>query len=267
MALAISGTLALTEARARSAYLPRILYRDHFRDGTVTASGAQPDHPVSMAFDAFTDTAWIGETGAASWWLRVSKPGARSDYAALLLWSAGLTIRPQYSTDGGETWIDAAPPAMPVDRVVAFLFDAVTADDWRILFEGDAPPEVAHVSLGEATVLAKGLQVGFEPPKQARHNAITNNNTDQGHLAGRSVIRKGIRTSFSLRNADAAWVREAWEPFIDHAETRPFYFIWSPVNWPNEVALLWTRGDIAPPQYTSERGYMSVSLDVEGFAR
>ena len=267
MALALSGSLALSTPAARADYLPRILYANHYLDGTVTASSAQTGHPADSAYDGFTDTAWIGDAAAASWSLSVAKAGARADYCAVMAWDlTGITVTVQASDDGGSTWADVASPAMTTDRVLVFLFTEAQHDDWRIHFSGSAPPQVANVSLGLATVMDAGIPIGFEPPRQARDNEITNNKTDQGHLAGRSVVRRGIKTGLTLKNLGEAWVRSAWEPFIDHAETRPWYLVWSPVRWPAECAFVWTDGAIRPPRYSSAR-YMDVQLDIKGFAR
>lgn len=267
MALVLSGTLALTPREAASAQLPRIGWRNHLHDGAVSASSEQPNHAALLAADRFTDTAWIGAEGEGSWWLRLDKPGASVDYAGILLWSAGVTVRLQYSDDDGETWTDQTDPVMSVDRVVVFLFDRAVHDHWRFYFEGGTAPEVAYAALGEVTVLPRGLPVGFQPPRQARDNVISNNTTEQGHLVGRSVLRRGIRTSLTLSYVDEAWVREEWEPLVDHLELGPAFFVWSPLRWPNESALIWVDGDIRPPRYDHVTGLMSVSLNLQGFAR
>lgn len=267
MALALSGSLALSDSASYSDRLPRILYHNHLEDATVTASTEQTGYGVGNTYDGFTDTAWIGDEGETSWTITVSKSGASADYCALMAWDlSGTTITVQSSDDGGTTWDDVAGPVMSTDRVVAFLFDEETHDLWRVSFSGTTPPEVASVSLGLATDMPRGLPVGFEPPRQARNNTITNNRTDQGHLAGRSIIRRGIETSLSFKHLDPDWIRDTWEPFIDHAETKPWFFVWSPVDWPNEVAFLWTDGDIRPPRYSSAK-YMDVQLSVKGFAK
>jgi len=271
MALALSGTLALSTAVAREDYLPRIGYKNHYRDGTVTASTEQTDYPVDLSYDSFTDTAWIGSTSVTEWWVRVSKAGATADYCGLLMYGdnplsapSGITVKLQSSDDSGSTWDDVTDPVLPTDRVVVFLFDSESHDDWRIHFSGTVPPQVADVSLGEVMTMPVGFMSGFEPPKQARNNMITNNSTDLGHLAGRSLIRKGIETQLQFNMLSESFVRTEWEPFIDHAELRPWYIVWSPVNWPNESALVWTDREIKPPKYRNN--YMDVQLRVKGFA-
>lgn len=276
MTLTISGTLTETSATEPSDRLPRIAYRNHFSDGDVTASSEQADHPAEAALDPFTATAWIGESGEGPWSIRVSKDGARADYAAVTGWRgeaganplsmSGVTVRVQYSDDGGESWEDVGDPVMPDGRVAGFLFDSQAHDDWRLLFEADEPPEIVNVSLGEATVMEAGVKRGFEPPVQARNNEIMNNRTEQGHLVGRSIIRKGIETSLELSNVSENWVRDTWEPLIDHMEKRGAYIIWSPAQWPKEIAYIWASGRFRAPRYASNAGWMSVQLEVQGMA-
>lgn len=277
--LTISESLPLSKPAAELG-LPLICYHNHFSDGSVSASSAQGAHPAEMAIDPFTATAWIGEEGEGEWWIRVQKPNADANYAAVTGWRGdqslgsgaipasltGVSVRLQYSDDGGETWEDAAGPVEPNDRVAGFLFETANHEDWRFLFEADAPPEIVNVSLGIATEMDAGFTSGFQPPRQARNNQILNNNTDQGHLIGRSVIRRGISTSLDVENVDEAWVRNVWEPLADHLETRAAYVIWNPVRWPDEIAYVWPSRDLRAPSYTSNAGWMRVRVDVEGIA-
>lgn len=263
MALFIYDGLLLAGS-TRDAWLPRIGYQSVLPTGTVTASSVQDGHSADLVADPFTDTAWIGEAGEGEWWLRVD--GGTANYAGLMAWDLfGATVRLQVSEDGVD-WHDVAGPVTTPDRVLAFMFERQTHAYWRWLFEGDRPPQIANASLGVAMVLDHGLPIGFEPPRQARNNTITNNTTEQGHFVGRSVVRRGIETTLSLAHAEDTWVREVWEPFIDHAETRPFYLLWSPLRWPTEAAFVWSHGRYRPPSY-SDSLHMQVSLNVQGFAR
>lgn len=258
----------LLRGETRDAWLPRIGYQSILPTGTITASSAQFGHSADLVADPFTDTAWIGEEGEGEWWLQVS--GGEADYAGLMAWDLfGANVRLQASNDGAE-WFDVAGPVMTPDRVLVFLFERQTHAHWRWLFQGATenprPPQIANASLGVALVLDHGFPIGFEPPRQARNNTISNNTTEQGHFVGRSRIRRGIETTLSLGQVADSWVREAWEPFIDHAETRPFYLLWSPLQWPTEAAFVWSHGRYRKPRYSSPR-HMDVSLSVQGFAR
>ncbi|MDY6980538.1 MAG: hypothetical protein SV201_11700 [Pseudomonadota bacterium] len=267
MALALTGSLTLQDGITRESYLPRICYDNHYLDGTVTASSAQTDHPIDMAVDPFTDTAWIGTAGAGSWWARVSKAGAKANYLGIVAWDlSGITIQLQSSDDSGSTWDNVGDPVMTTDRVLVLLFDQEEHDDWRVLFTGSTPPEVINLSLGQAMVAEGGFRPGFEPPRQARHNMIKNNTTDQGHLVGRSVSKRGIQTRLQFESVTESWVRDEWEPFVDHFETRPAYLVWSPVHWPDEVAYIWADRDIDRPRYSTTTR-MGVSLSIKGIAR
>lgn len=267
MALALTGSLALQDGITQADYLPRICYANHYLDGTVTASTEQADHPIDMALDPFTDTAWIGDTGQASWWARVSKAGATADYVAITAWDlSGLNIQLQSSDDGGTVWDNVGDPVMTTDRVLVLMFDQAQHDDWRVLFTGSVPPQVINLSLGVAMVAEVGFRPGFEPPRQARHNTIKNNTTDQGHLVGRSVQKRGIKTRLEFVNVSQSWERGEWEPFLDHFETRPAYLVWSPVQWPDEAAYIWADRDPDKPRYSTTM-LQTVGVNVAGIAR
>lgn len=269
MAIHIDPVLA-----ASVGFRPRIFYRNHFLTGQVAASSEQVQHPLEFAFDGFTDTAWIGESEAANWWLSVQKPGATADYLAITVWREKdengehlpLTVVIQTSVDG-ETWNDVILPypLKPKDRILGFMFPETTSTHWRVLFTGDAPPQVVDVSLGMSTPLPRGFPPGSEPPSKARNNKIMNNTTEQGHLVGRSVIRKGIRTSFTLQNLPPKWIKEEWDDLINHIEVRPFYVAWNPKDWPEEFAFVWANRDIRPPNFSNTLE-LRATIEVEGYA-
>lgn len=272
MSLAISGTLATSQPAEAGAHLPRFAYRNHFIEGDVTVSSEQAQFPYELALDGFTDTVWIGEEGVSTWWMRVDQPGAAADFCGLLLFGdnplnapVGTTVRLQASDDDGAEWQDVAGPVGATDRVVGFVFDAEQHDAWRILFEGDTPPRVADVTLCKALVGDTGIASPFEPPTLARNNEIMNNQTEVGHFVGRSRIRRGISTQFQLKRVHPEWVRDQWEPLLDHAERRPLYMIWDPIRWPNEIAYVWTSESPPAPTYSSNAGWMDVRMSVEGF--
>ena len=84
-----------------------------------------------------------------------------------------------------------------------------------------------------------------------------------GQWLGRSIIRKGVTTSYQWRHLKAAWYRQYFDPFVKSARTTPFFIAWRPETYPNEVAYAWAKSDIRPSNM-GIRDFMEVTLSVEG---
>lgn len=81
-------------------------------------------------------------------------------------------------------------------------------------------------------------------------------------MLGRSLISQGSKFSIVFDLLSPAWVRSTWQPLIDHAELKPFFFLWEENNYPDEAALCWSSGAIPQPTY-SLPNFMKVSMKVD----
>lgn len=248
--------------------LPIFGYRNLLRDvgAVVSASSSEAGKPVALAYDGFTDTAWQG-SGAGPWYVTLSLAGAEADYVGVFSHDWGdCTIQLQYSDDG-ETWSNHGSAIEPWQRALMWWFTAETHAAWRLEFTGTTAPEVSDISIGMKLEHAAGIPAGHSPLTLARANQIRNSTTRQGQFVGRSRQRRGLATRFEFRPVAESWVREHWDPFLDHAELRAFYVAGNPTARPDDVALCWTSGDIRAPEYHNELGDMRTSLDLQGIAK
>ena len=80
-----------------------------------------------------------------------------------------------------------------------------------------------------------------------------------GAFLGRSLYRKGNQVNIVTDGLDPSWVRSSWEPFMEHAELKPFFFSWDDDNYPAEAAFCWARSGIEPVVYGTP-DYMRIAL-------
>lgn len=207
----------------------------------------------AVGFEADRAYDWLGHT----WW----KPAAAGTHTLTLTLSSAktanyfavanhdlgaqnATVKLQYSLDGGSTWLDATASegaAAIGTKVLLLVFPDISASKWRVQTVSGGTPSIGNVSFGRRVQLPHGVHVGFSPPNLNRENEIINATSEGGAFIGRSVIRKGSNIDLSLRALAPAWVRNTWEPFVDHAEMFPFFFGWDVTGYPWESALCWSE--------------------------
>lgn len=233
--------------------------------GTITASSEATGYSKENAYD-WRPFTWWKPTATGDSWLRVSFLGNKSaDYFAVAahnLSSSFSSIKLQYSTDGGSTWIDATSATSGIlDRVIFVYFGLITASNWRVLVNNPSSiASIGVISFGEALTMPWQQEIGFEPAALARKSSYLTNESNTGLLLGRSIERTGYSGAIKMPMLDPAWVRANWERFIDHAEIKPFFFSWDSTSYASEAVFAWTNGSLRPPRYDHAMT-MSVSLE------
>lgn len=234
-------------------------------DATVTALTEATGFDKEYAYD-WRPYDWWKPTATGDQWIRAVFTGNKSvDYFAVAahdLSTKGSTIKLQYSTNSGSTWNDATTATGGTsDRVIFETFTSISADYWRVLVNNPTTiASIGIVSFGARLDLARGFPVGFSPPALARVNEYQTSMTDNGQFIGRSVSRKTYDGSFSMDTLTPSWVRTYWEPFIDHAETKPFFLSWDDDTYPEDAVICWMKDQYRPPSYDSTQT-MRVQLE------
>lgn len=248
---------------------------------SVTASNEDADFPVENAYDGFTNDYYkTGASGTTN--ITVTLTGNDSaDYFAFYGTDAADnagTIKLQYLDNSSpRTYQDcfSAYTVTSDDNVYIRQFDSQTSDTWRVVITGSASTSWADISFGSTLQFERGVYIGFTPPRFGRWNQLLNSESENGNFVGRSTVRSGIRTTFNFDNMTESWARTNWQPFVEHAELKPFYVLWDNDRYASEAAYVWSDGDIPTARIDSHRstdggstwnGLMSASIDVKGYS-
>lgn len=229
-----------------------ICYENHGESpATLTASSERAGFVAASAFDWRSTTYWSPTAGAGTHTLTMTFAEAvAADYFAAYrhnLETCEATIVLQYSTDAGSTWSDAFTAVSPTDNeCVIKTFTQQAATHWKVVVVTANASEcfLGVVAFGRRLTTYRGMPPGFVVPRHARKNQILNSQTEGGQWAGRSIIARGARTEIEMQHVDRAWVRTYWEPFLLHAELRPFFFSWNHSDYPGDAAFCWLDGDL-----------------------
>lgn len=243
---------------------PLIGWHDLLHTGSVASIDAPSDAPRRNALNGLTYNYWWLDTGTQT--LEVSLGSSQPvDYvgiAAHTLGSTGRRVRVQRGTTNAhsEAWF-----APSTDAPLMIYFPQASGSSWRVQVEAGPEAYIGVVYLGRALRMKRRIYGGHTPANLSRQTDILPQRSVNGAFLGRSVIRRGIATSYAFNNLPADWYREHFDPFVQSALERPFFVAWRPDDHPDECVYAWTTGDIAPTN-TGTRDFMSVSFGVEGIA-
>lgn len=175
----------------------------------------------------------------------------------------GLTVKLQNSQDGA-VWSDiSGSEQTPANNKTLFFIasDSETAPFWRVFISGHSSGtmRVAQIFIGPVLRAFQSPGPGWSPPNLALNNTYITSRSDGGDFLGRSLIRKGSKTRFTMQAVRESWLRSDWVGFMEAAEEHPFYYSWDSVNFPKEVAYCYVDKKIEIPRYVSHR-HMNVPL-------
>ena len=215
-----------------------------------TASSAAAGYSASKAWDWLTTTYWSPTSAGIQTLTFHFSAAVTADYFGLYrhnMGTVGAAVRLQYSSNG-SSWTDAFSDKTPADNELLLkTFASTSASWWRIRFDLGSSTEalfVGVVAFGQKLTTQYGMPAGFTVPRHGRATQILNNKTEGGQFAGRSIISRGAKSTITIRAATQAWVRQYWEPFVLHAERKPFLFSWNHGTYPEDAVMCWSEGDI-----------------------
>jgi len=270
MAVVINSSVVLSS----SSTLPpfplnhaRIGYQSFLPDAELTPSSAAAGFPAEAVVNGLTYDQWRPEELPAT--LTTDLVTARDcDYlgiAAHNFATIGAVVDIEYSTDGGATYTLLESMSPEDNTPIMLIFNTVTARYWRMSITAPSgTAQIGAVNLGQALVMQRPIYGGHTPITMSRRTEYQNNISDSGQWLGRTIVRKGVGTSFAWKHLTAGWCREYFTPFVKACRTTPFFIAWYPSKFPREVGYCWTSGDISPSNM-GIRDYMSVTLKADGF--
>lgn len=233
---------------------PRIGYENVGAGATVTATSTAAGFDPANLFDWKPYTYWQAAAGGTQ---RVTVTPATTptvDYFAVAqhnLGTNGGTIQLQYSLDGGTNWLNAFAAIAPVGTETLWrTFAPITASLWRIEVTGATPSVIAVVSFGRAYQPGRGMVSGFMPTILARESEIYSTSSEAGLFLGRSILRRHTKNTLTIEHMNLTEAYNYWQPFMKHAEKKPFFFSWLQEDWPLDVALVESDGELPSPSFS-----------------
>lgn len=261
MAVVISSAMVASETTAIPLTHARIGY--HKVSGTISASTEASGFLASSADNELTYSHWK-PSALPAWWEITLDTAEEVNYfgiAAHTLGTNSTAIKAQYHD--GTSWVDIDETLPADDSTIMFIFDNVFSSRFRVYLTGSAVPKIGVIYIGKLLEMQRAIYGGHSPINLSRITVTRPNSSERGQWLGRSIVRSGLTGDFSWSNLTAEWYREYFDPFVEHARTKPFFIAWRPATFPKEVAYVWTSRDITPSN-SGRRNLMDVSFSAGG---
>lgn len=238
---------------------------------------ADSDHPVVNLANQSTYQRFQQDTGGEDFWIQVTLDGSQDvDYIAIAGHNFGSKQRAvrvwgalTFDSNGDPDFEALVPEIIPGDNSpLMFRFDPAPYVALRlyVLSSVGGVEDIAFASVmyaGKLLVLERKIQVSFTPLKYARRAEVTSNRSERGHFLGRTIVGAWVETSATIMYLSPDWYREYMDPFIEAAQTEPFFFAWAPQSYPNEVGYAWMMDD-TPPSIHIVQGHFQITLPMQG---
>lgn len=241
----------------------RIGYKSLLTTSNVTASSQAAGFPATAVVNPLTYDQWRPESVPATLTCTLSS-AADADYLGIAGHNlSGAVVGVEYSFDG-STWVELQQLSPADNSPIMLIFSTITALAWRLnILSATSTPQIGTIYIGEALAMQRQIYGGHSPITLSRQTETTPNRSEGGQWLGRSIVRKGVATTYEWKHLAALWYRQNFDPFVKVARTRPFFIAWYPSKYPQEIGFVWTTQDIQP-QNMGINNLMSVSLNVVG---
>lgn len=269
--LVISPNLTLSPTENFAAGVPLILWRNIATATNIAADSAHADYPVTNLVNPSTLEEWRA-SAAGDVEITVT-PLSADDMDGVGLarhnfGTAGISVEVGYY-DETDTWESLAGPQVPPnDEPLMFRFTAQPVEVLTIrLASGSEAARAAVLYAGKLLVVERGYDVGPEvtPPRFARKTEVASGRSVRGDFLGRIVLSQWLEgAEFTFSHFRPDWYRTHFDPFVLAAQRdTPFFFAWSPENYPDEVAYCWLSEDPVPATNVVT-GRKKITLKLDG---
>ncbi len=273
MTIVISPGAAAEKAAAGNQNNPHILWDDQAASGTWSTQGGTEIEAASNIATGTTFDPWVANALAdGDVRAEVVLPSAqRFTFAAIAahnLSDLNASVRLEYSTNGGSTWVDAgAGLVTPTDnQAIGWLFtEAPAADRWR--FNVDASTndivEIGCAFLGTELIIPQRIYQGYTPPITPTRVDLQSNVSEGNHLLGSAVIRRGSSSTAQLSDIPDGYVRgSAWMDFQRHFNNgRGFFWAWRPSKY-GDLYYAWRSAGPIIPSNSGPLALMSFDMEM-----
>jgi hypothetical protein len=123
-------------------------------------------------------------------------------------------------------------------------------------------PSAAVLYAGELLTLEQGVQAPHTPLPYGRARNITTGRSESGEYLGRIESGAQRRSKADIRNLTPAFYRGHVDPFLVNGG--PFFFVWAPQEYPDEVGYAWCTNDPVPVPELD--GRIGITLELEAIA-
>jgi len=185
------------------------------------------------------------------------------DYVGIAAHNFGsITVALVVSVSNGGPFTEIFNSSVPNNLPLYIRFDAAIYDRVKIVVNSVTDAEVGVVYLGKELEMMRPNYAGYSPLTLSSKDVYDPQMSDGGQFLGKQIVRKGFATQAAFRHLQYDWYEEFFQPFVESAKTRPYFWAWNLLEHPNEIGYGWTNQNIVP-SLMGIRDWLEVSFDID----
>lgn len=256
--------------------LPVIAWENIVTTANVDTTTEDEDHLAVNLANPGTYLKWRGGVNTAGQeFVTVTVDTEEIDYIAIARHNLGTqqyTLAIEVNTGNSPDWTPISFTGGIVltdDSPIIWQIDPQIVTGIRIKIttvgENATPPEIAVVYVGNTLTLERSIKVEVDhvPITLGRRTAVVSGMSESGNFVGRNVLNQHQETTAEFAWFDPTWYRANFDPFVVEAKESPFFWAWSPDDYPEDVSYSWLIADPEPAVHPAT-GRMAVNLEMRG---
>jgi len=266
--LILSPGLVLAQPQIINDGTPLIGWRNVVTVSNVTATNENPNYLALNLANPSTVLTWLAANNATQYLTVTLNSPAPVDYLAVArhnFGTVGATLTVERKVDG--VWEEIAGPVLPGDDThILFRFAEIEPEGVRLKITGaSAAPTLAVLYVGKLLVMERGVNIDtpHTPLNFGRSTQVSQGWSDAGDYLGTIVTGRYCEATEQFSHLSPGWYRSEFDPFVSFAAENPFFYVWRPSEYPNEVGFAKLTADVKP-SLAPKTNRFSVQLQMRG---
>lgn len=254
---------------------PLIGWNNLVTTGNVASTTADADFPVTNLANPATHLKWKGTYNTGDEYITITGLSGTVSYIGVAKhnWGTlGIPVSVEVQTANSPSdWAEVvSPQTISDDSPIIFRFTPQSTVSARIklaVTDTSAVPEAAVVYVGELLVLERSIKIGANhtPITYGRRSNIVNGMSESGNFLGRIVLGESRASKAEFEWFTPTFYRSSIDDFLAAAQEVPFFWAWSPDEYPLETGYCWLTND-AEPDVDPVTRRIALTLEMRGVA-
>lgn len=254
--------------------VPLIGYDNLVTTANVTSTTENADFPATNLANPSTYLKWKGGVNTGDEYITLNVSSADTvNYLGVAGHNFGtapsiVSVEATISDSPG-VWVELVQQSTPTDdSPIIFRWTAGAYEQYRLRIQPDiAVPEAAVVYIGELLVMERSIDINQTHVviNYGRQLNMMNGMSETGNFMGRLLLGEHRYSKAEFKWITSTFYRSDVEPFVDAASTIPFFWAWSPSEYPLETGFVWLTKE-AEPEVDPVTRRVHLNIEMRGIA-
>lgn len=250
--------------------VPLIGYQNLTTISNITSTTEAASYPATNLANPATHLRWQAGVNTGDELITIAANAATPiDYVAVAghNW-ASIEATVSIETTASPPVALTTPETLDDNQPIIFRFVPQVLSAVRIRIAGaSGVPQAAVVYVGKLLVLERSIKIGANhvPISYGRRTNMVNGMSESANFLGRIVLGEHRESTAEFEWFTPDFYRSDIDAFLAAAQETPFFWAWSPTEYPAEVGFVWLTNN-AEPAVDPVTRRIALQLDMRGIA-